>query len=338
MILISPKQYKANLHCHSVFSDGRLTPEKLKAAYKEHGYSVLAITDHERPRDHSDLTDDGFVAVTGYEAYIRPSEDGAFDMFSPEVHLNLLAKDPHNIDLINWNDKYVKYVKDPDEKAAMPRYGSTEPRRYTKEYINSFIATAREHGYLVTLNHPVWSLEDFDFLYDIRGYFSLEICNFATYNAGMHEYDIALYEMLLRRGKRIFCHSADDNHNPTPLDVPACDSFGGFAMLNTENDVLSYDAVMRSLEKGDFYSSMGPVIEHLEISDGKAYIRCSDAVRINMFFGAKNNKRVYAPAYGEYVNEAEFDIPRHGEYVRFSVTDEKGRTADTRGYFKDELI
>ena len=39
-------QYKANLHCHSTVSDGKLTPAELKDAYKNHGYSILCITDH----------------------------------------------------------------------------------------------------------------------------------------------------------------------------------------------------------------------------------------------------------------------------------------------------
>ena len=56
--LISPekKQYKANLHCHSVLSDGKKTPEELKEMYKARGYSILAITDHERPREHQALS------------------------------------------------------------------------------------------------------------------------------------------------------------------------------------------------------------------------------------------------------------------------------------------
>ena len=39
MYLISPekKQYKANLHSHSTFSDGKLSPEAMKQAYKETG-------------------------------------------------------------------------------------------------------------------------------------------------------------------------------------------------------------------------------------------------------------------------------------------------------------
>ena len=80
----SKPQYKANLHCHSTLSDGKLTPEELKAAYKSAGYSILAITDHENPHDHSDMTEDDFLMLTGYEAYIRPSETGTYDQFQPK--------------------------------------------------------------------------------------------------------------------------------------------------------------------------------------------------------------------------------------------------------------
>ena len=67
--LIDPekKQYKANLHSHSTLSDGKLTPEELKKLYKDNGYDILAITDHEYPKSHNDLTDKDFLMVTGYE-------------------------------------------------------------------------------------------------------------------------------------------------------------------------------------------------------------------------------------------------------------------------------
>ena len=39
--------YKANMHAHSVYSDGKLTPEQIKKAYVEKGYSIVAFTDHE---------------------------------------------------------------------------------------------------------------------------------------------------------------------------------------------------------------------------------------------------------------------------------------------------
>ena len=47
------KQYRANLHAHSTLSDGKLSPEELKRAYRAQGYSILAITDHEHPKSHA---------------------------------------------------------------------------------------------------------------------------------------------------------------------------------------------------------------------------------------------------------------------------------------------
>ena len=333
---IREKQFKANLHCHSTLSDGKLTPEQLKEAYRAHGYSILSVTDHERPHDHSALSEPDFLLLTGYEAYIRPDPACRYDTYSRELHLNLFARDPHNTDLICFNDAYVKYVKDPAERAAMHRFGSEEPREYTAEYINRFIATAREDGYLVSLNHPVWSMEDFSELLCYEGCFSMEICNFSSFRSGLNEYNTCLYDMFLRRGIRLFAHSADDNHNEVGLGKPGDDSFGGFTMLNLPQDTLSYDGVIAALDAGDFYSSMGPVIRSLEIADGKARIACSDAVRIAMIFGGKDTRTVFPTRFGETVNYAEFKLPSQAPYVRFTVTDYAGQSADTRGYFRDE--
>ncbi len=38
--------FKGNLHTHSTRSDGALEPEAVVAAYREHGYDFLALTDH----------------------------------------------------------------------------------------------------------------------------------------------------------------------------------------------------------------------------------------------------------------------------------------------------
>ena len=35
--------YKANLHCHTVLSDGNKTPEEVKEAYQKLGYSIVCI-------------------------------------------------------------------------------------------------------------------------------------------------------------------------------------------------------------------------------------------------------------------------------------------------------
>ena len=67
--------YKANLHCHSTLSDGRMTPQELKEHYKGMGYSVLAITDHDILVPHPELNDEHFLTLNGYEMEVNEETD-----------------------------------------------------------------------------------------------------------------------------------------------------------------------------------------------------------------------------------------------------------------------
>ena len=324
-------QYKANLHCHSYLSDGRLSPEELKNAYKSHGYSVLCITDHERPTDHTGLSDDGFVMLTGYEAYIRPE---GYNHLGSEIHLNLFARDPHNVKYINFEDKSCKYIKDPAERAAIQKVGSDKPREYTAEYINEFVATAKEHGYICSHNHATWSMEHAETVAAYRGFFTMEMYNYSSDLINRMEYNAALYDRLLLDGRRIACHAADDNHNRAPFDSPSCDSFGGFTMIMA--DELSYDGVFKALENQNFYSSSGPEIFELTVDGNRVHIETSPARQITMLSGAKITKCAHGTKDAP-VTSADFEIGELCPYVRFDVYDFEGKHANTRGFFRDEL-
>ncbi len=335
MYLISPfkNQYKANLHCHSTVSDGRKTPEELKEMYKAEGYSILSITDHEVPRNHSDLTDSDFIMLTGYEVYIRPDPKGIFDVYNKEIHINLFARDPENEAIVCYNPSYCHYLTE-EEKQSLTKVGSQRPREFTTEYVNELIRTAKENGYIAAYNHPWWSMEDEADIFKYDGFFSMEMCNYSSYLIGRLEYNAPLYDKLLSRGKRIFCHSADDNHNVHPSDSPEFDSFGGFTMIMPES--FTYDGIISAMENGEMYSSMGPVFKEVSMEGNKIHIECSDVERIMVFTGSKGPKRKFALP-GETVTSADFEIDDRAKFVRVSVVDKYGRFADTRGFFRDEL-
>ena len=327
-ILLSAKkpQYKANLHCHSTRSDGKKTPEELCALYKGNGYRILAITDHCNPKDHSALGSEDFLLLTGYEAYIRPSKSAVYDVFSPEIHLNLFAREPENEALICYNPAFVKYVP-ADRHASLVRVGSEEPREYTVEYINRFIRTAREAGYLVAYNHPVWSMEDEERVMAYEGIFSLELFNTSSRMINRMESGEALYDKMLRRGMPVFCHAADDNHNGPHGN----DSCGYFTMISAEE--LSYPAVIRAMEAGDMYASNGPRIEKIalcEDEDGKrwVHVETSPAAEVYLHVGSK------APAFKKEEGTS-FDLPLHpnASYFRVAVYDKEGKVANSRGYY-----
>ena len=71
--------YKANLHCHTNISDGKLSPEEIKAHYMKNGYSIVAITDHDVMVPHPELREEGFLPLNGYEVQLDKweSEDNA---------------------------------------------------------------------------------------------------------------------------------------------------------------------------------------------------------------------------------------------------------------------
>lgn len=335
MYLIHPKkkQYKANLHSHSIRSDGKKTPWALKRMYKKAGYSILAITDHETPGNHSYLNDKKFMTITGYEAYIRNNVTNISDPYNKEIHMNLFAKDPANTAIVCYNPAYCKYLSD-EQKDALKKVGEQGPRVYSVEYINHFIKTAKENGYLVTYNHPWWSMEDEADILQYEGYFSLEICNYTSNLLSGLEYSGALYDKMLRKGKRVYCHSADDNHNKYPEGDVLFDSFGGFTMIMPEE--FTYDAIIEAMENGEMYSSMGPTFREVSMEGNCIHIECSDVARIMVFTGSKYPKKLCAEP-GSTVNCADFEIDDRAKYVRVSIVDEKGRYADTRGFFRDEL-
>ena len=334
--LIDPKrkQYKANLHCHSTLSDGRKTPEELKEMYKGAGYSILAITDHERPTSHVDLSDGDFMLLTGYEAYIRPALDGRYDVYAKEVHLNLFARDPENVRMICYDDRYSRYVKRDGVADSLVRVGSSRPREFTSEYINEYIRTARENGYLVAYNHPYWSMQDEAEILSYEGIFSLEICNYGSYVMNGLEHCAPLYEKMLLGGKRVFCHGADDNHNGHPVGSPLCDSFGAFTMISPEK--FSYDSVISAMEAGDMYASMGPTIRSLSVEGDTLHVECSEAAQIFAYFGSKRPAAVHA-AKGEALTSVDLKIDPLARFVRVAVRDAAGAWANTRAYSREEV-
>ena len=90
------------------------------------------------------------------------------------------------------------------------------------------------------------------------------------------------------------------------------------------------------MEKGEMYSSMGPVFNEVSMEGNKIHIECSEVEQITVFTGNKMPKRKYAEPDGT-ITSADFEIDDRAKFVRISVVDKCGRFADTRGFFRDEL-
>lgn len=323
--------YKANLHAHSTVSDGLWSPKHLKEFYKANGYSILALTDHELLVDHSALDDKDFLMITGME-YAFIEKDNYNE--SRTIELNLFAKDQHNTTQVCFNPKYVIHGK--DNAKNVKSVGAPFEREYTLDCIQEVIDEANENGFLVSLNHPCYSMETPEFFGNLNGLFAMEIYNHISFVvSGVFDYNQAMYTDMLRRGKRLFCLATDDCHGGALDNEIECDRYGGFVMIKAKE--LVYGEVVRALEQGDFYSSCGPLIQELYVEDDKLYIKTSPVKSIALNTERRPFGGIRLAKKNEYLTEAVFDLPKGQKFFLFDIIDEQGRHANTRAYFLDTL-
>lgn len=321
--------YKANMHCHSTKSDGKMTVEELKEHYMQNGYSIIAFSDHEHLIDNSYLNDENFLAITSCELAIKEfahlSTLQKRDMKC--CHFNLYAKDPANVDTPCYSSVYDHFKANISEEDIVHSCGEYE-RSYSTEGMNEIIQIANEKGFLVSYNHPRWSLESpMDYL-RYKGLWAVEIYNTSVAMKGLSGNEVHVYEDFLREGERIACVMGDDNHSIQS-------TCGGFTMINA--DKLDYPSIIAALENHDFYASTGPEIKELYVEDDVAYLTFAKGVSAIMVMNGRTAyKKAAENPDGE--NAVSFPIPRDGyTWCRFEVVDEHGEKANTCAYFLDEV-
>lgn len=332
-LLPQKKYYKANLHNHTVVSDGTLTPEESRDAYKAQGYSILAHTDHSVTVAHQNLNQPDFLMITGIEIDIE--EEGAPRGENRCRHLCLLSKDP-NRQWAPFKDPFPIPASVPYEAGC--EFGGV-PRIYDYDAMNKVIAACNAEGFLVTYNHPVWSLENYADYANMEGLWGVEYRNTGCIASGYDENNGQVYQDFLRMGKFLMPVMADDTHAPVEKGKTVLG--GSWNMVAA--DRLEYGAVMEALEKGDLYASCGPEIHSLTVDGNILKITCSPAAQIQLISQARWCR--LAEAKDAPLTEAEFDISiwlnnySHTEncFLRLIVTDATGKYAVTRAYRGKEI-
>lgn len=324
------KQFKANLHCHTILSDGCLTPEQVKEEYKKRGYSVVAITDHERLVSHNDLTDDKILFLTAYEAYIRNFPfDGLTDAQS---HINFYSKTPEN-KMVYYTPNHTKYIPK-EELEKLEYHYLVEQREYSVDFLKKMIDDANKCGFLACHNHPTWSFEGESYADAYANCFAMEIYNYSCYTEGHNEHNERYYEYQLNKGRDMALIASDDNHNFNAIGHPKSDSFGGMTYILA--DKLDYESVINALENKNFYASCGPQIFSLTVDNGVLNVKTSPAKRI-CFVTNIRKRGVFFAKQNETINQAQFAFNEKTNWVYVMVTDEKGKNAYTRAFFREQL-
>lgn len=335
--------HRADLHCHTIHSDGRLKPEEVKALYQSRGYSIIAYTDHERFIPHPELCDKDFLALNSAEYGIGFGGFGSLPippgmkwswLLERCYHFNVFAK---RADITE--EQILKAMSRTIRAAQHKNFDGTEEERveaaqFSYDKVNELIAKWNEAGLFVQLNHPYWSLNSVEDCTALNGLWALEILNWATVRETGADYAPYIYDrMLWTHGPSIFCTMADDNHNP-PCWPPEEHSFGGSTFFAA--DELSHEAVAASMAKGDFFCASGVYPSRftgLWVEDGRVHVECTPVSDI--IYTAYG--RVYKQVRGAGITSAEFELGENDPYFRITLIDALGNYAHTNAYaIKDE--
>lgn len=326
----SGNDYKANLHCHSTISDGKMTVEELKERYMANGYSIIAYTDHDVFIPHPELADENFLPLHAFEVEINePAEASPVGPKRKTCHLCFIALDPDTIQQPCWHRSRYQFGNAIANREFV-QFDESQPdyvRHYTHECISDMIRIGREKGFFVTYNHPTWSQESYPQYIGYEGMNAMEIVNSTCIVMGYDDHNGRVYDDMLRAGKKLYCIAADDTHN-----VKEC--FGGFTVIRAPK--LEYRTITNALVNGDFYCSEGPVIHDLWIEGDTVTITVENAREISMTRGLRRAgfvQRTDGP-----LTQASFKVYPEDEYFRLVVTDDAGKCAYTNAYFTADLF
>lgn len=320
--------YKANLHAHTTVSDGQMTPLELKEAYRARGYAIVAFTDHDVMVDHTELTDEGFLALRGWELAVNDPRR-PFGHDCKTYHLSLIAATPdadrqvfftNKIDFRGNAALYAKDVKTTGEQIYSYHYSPI--------FINRLIRAATAAGFLVIYNHPHYSLQTGEDFLTLEGLLGMEVHNGASMSWGFgDDGNTAFFERMLRAGHTSLLPIAADDSHAANTDDPTNELFTGFMMIKAPT--LSYTAVTAALRQGDCYASQAPEIHDLYVEDGRLHVSCS---RVREILYRTQDRRAERRMSPHGITEADFAISNRSGYFRLELVDAEGRRAITRAY------
>ena len=283
--------WRGNLHTHSTNSDGRRSPEEVCRTYREAGYDFLALTDH-------------FVENASWSVSdTRPFRTENFTtVIGAEIHT---AK--HAMELGHtWHILAVGLPLD---------FAHTDPDETGPELAQR----ALQAGAFVAAAHPHWFMMTESDLYSLGDIHALEIFNASASDDNDCAESGYMLDYALARGKRFNVCATDDAHFITN----SRERLTGWVYVKSPE--LSPESLLTALKEGDYYSSTGPQITHIEIVPGDHIsIRCTPASRV-FIMGIPTE---YASIGELGITEAEFSLKNwRSPYVRVLVRDDAQRKA-----------
>jgi hypothetical protein len=195
---------------------------------------------------------------------------------------------------------------------------------YPKDHPQATLDAIAAAGGLGFVAHPYWSCLVAHDMLGLRNCLGIEVINYGC------EIEIAKgissihWDDLLVRGEQYLALGVDDGHRC------GWDFYGGFTMVKAPE--LSREAVMAALRQGHCYSSMGPLIQDLRLTEDGIEVECTLAQAINF---VANNQGGWCALRerGPLLTGARYLRSGRERYVRVEIVDEAGLRAWSQPFF-----
>ena len=298
----SENWYKGNLHTHTFWSDGDAPPEIAVAWYKDRGYDFLALSDH-----NILSMGEKWIKVLeedpgGWPPSMTKSKlDEVRKRFGDDWPITRMVKDTMEMALATL-DKIKKRFEEPGKflmiqaEEITDRYDG-KPIHVNATNLLEFIPPQGGNSFLDVLqrnidavnkqreetgqrmiahvNHPNfgWGIVA-ENLIELRGDTFFEVYNghpgVRNWGDEAHPgtdrmWDIVL-AMRLRQGlDPLFGLAVDDTHNYYKHTIGQSNPGRGWVMVKAQ--ALNAENIIASLEKGNFYSTTGVILDDIQIND-----------------------------------------------------------------------
>jgi predicted metal-dependent phosphoesterase TrpH len=173
------KWYKANFHTHTNLSDGDVNlPVRVKQ-YRDKGYQVLAVTDHEKTNNVAGYSDANFLLISGMETH--PACPG--------------AQVPYHLVCLNIPNGFLRN------------------KDMTAQQVIDAVKAA---GGEVIFAHPYWSGHTTREMLAVDGYIGMEVYNSVCNSMGKG-YNSVQWDQLMNTGKIIPAVADEDVHSSSAV-------------------------------------------------------------------------------------------------------------------------
>ena len=246
----------------------------------------------------------------------------------PVYHFNMIAQSQDTVKMPSFYKNNPSFAGNAAKWAeTVAVYDETiDETVYDIDWINEYLESVKNGGFLINYNHPEWSLQNVNDYSNLRNIHSIEIINGGCFK--LNENTSLHYDQMLRGGNRVVPTAGDDNHSEK-------NCFRGWTMIKAPN--LSYDSLISAYKKGYCYVSEGPEILSLVMNDDKIIVKTSEVYSIVL----RSEGR-----YCDYVSSEEgkcteaifqFSPEKMGKYFRIEIRDLNGYKAFSNAYFTDSI-